>query len=79
MVSILHLNLFQKPNLKIVDFNHPFFDQLWRRLAIIVVCLGWAVLEFYQAAPFWGFLFGALGLYCIYGFFFIRHNQNEKK
>ena len=62
-----------------VDFNHPFFDQIWRRLAIILVCLGWAVLEFFQDAHFWGFLFGALGLYCIYGFFFIRQDKNEKK
>ncbi len=63
--------------MNLVDFDHPIFDRLWRRLAVIVVCIGWAVLEFYQGAPFWGILFGAMGLYCIYGFFFIRHDQNE--
>jgi len=64
--------------MKLVDFNHPFFDHLWRRLAVIVVCLGWGVVEFYQDAPIFGIGFGALGLYLIYGFF-IRHNQNESK
>ena len=58
--------------MKIVDFNHPFFDHLWRRLTIIVACLGWGVLEFYHDEPIWGIVFGGLGLYLIYGFFFIR-------
>ena len=65
--------------MKLVDFNHPFFDHFWRRLAVIVVCLGWSVIEFYQDMPILGIGFGALGLYLIYGFFFIRQNQNESK
>ena len=65
--------------MKLVDFNHPFFDHLWRRLAIIVVCLGWGVLEFYHDAPIWGIVLGGLGLYLIYGFFFIRSGITKKK
>jgi len=65
--------------MKLVDFNHPFFDHLWRRLTVIVVVLGWSVLEFFQDAPILGILFGVLGLYLIYGFLFLRYNQNESK
>ncbi len=65
--------------MKIVDFNHPFFDQLWRRLTIIVACLGWSMLEFYHDAPIWGIVFGGLGLYLTYGFFFIRSGITKTK
>ncbi|MBF0277244.1 MAG: DUF3329 domain-containing protein [SAR324 cluster bacterium] len=65
--------------MNLIDFNHPFFELLWRRLAVIAVCLGWAALEFYQASPFWGILFGTLGLYCIYGFFFIRKEKKHSE
>lgn len=52
------------------DLNHPFFRPLWRRIAVVVLCLGWAVLEFISGTPFWGILFGGIGLYCVWGFFF---------
>lgn len=52
------------------DVQHPFFKPLWRRVAVTVVCLGWAVVEFASGAPFWGILFGAAGLWCAHQFFF---------
>jgi hypothetical protein len=42
------------------DAQHPFFRPLWRRIAIVVVCLGWAGLEFWSSQPFWGTI--ALGM-----------------
>ncbi len=55
--------------MKFLDVQHPFFRPLWRRVAVVAVCLGWAVVEFVHDAPFWGMLFGALGLYCGWQFF----------
>jgi len=51
------------------DLDHPFFKPLWLRVAIVVVCLGWAAFEFVGGSPFWGILFGAIGVYSAYRFF----------
>jgi hypothetical protein len=36
------------------DADHPFFRPLWRRIAVVVVCVAWMVLEFATGQPFWG-------------------------
>ncbi|RMD89246.1 MAG: DUF3329 domain-containing protein [Alphaproteobacteria bacterium] len=46
------------------DLDVPFFLPLWRRVVVVVLCLGWGAWEFVSGAPFWGVLFGAAGLYC---------------
>ncbi len=52
-----------------IDVQHPFFKPLWRRVAVVALCLGWAVFEFSTGAVFWGVLFGGVGLFCAYEFF----------
>jgi hypothetical protein len=51
------------------DLQVAFFRPLWRRLAVVVVALGWAVMEFVTGAPSWAMIFGALGLYAAHQFF----------
>ncbi|MFC5587145.1 DUF3329 domain-containing protein [Nitratireductor kimnyeongensis] len=46
-----------------IDARHPFFRPLWRRVAVVAVCLGWGVFEFVSGAPFWGILYTAVGVY----------------
>ena len=41
------------------DTEHPFFRPLWRRVALVGACLGWAGFEFYAGSPGWGVI--ALG------------------
>ena len=62
------------------DLSHPFFNPLWRRVVIVVLCLGWALFEFATGAPFWGMLFGAVGLWCAWSFFvkFTPHPEDEE-
>ncbi|WP_274426915.1 hypothetical protein [Chelativorans sp. YIM 93263] len=55
---------------KLFDLYHPFFRPLWRRVAVIVVCLGWGIFEFSMDEPFWGALFSGLGVYCAWVFLF---------
>lgn len=55
--------------MKLIDFDHPFFEPLWRRIAIVVFCLAWAAFEFATGATFWGVLFGGFGLVSAWGFF----------
>jgi len=56
--------------MKLLDVQHPFFRPMWRRVVITALCLGWAAFEFITASPFFGALFGAIGVYCAYQFFF---------
>lgn len=50
--------------MKILDQTHPFFQPLWRRLAITFVAFGWAGFEYSMGSTGWALFFGALGLYC---------------
>ena len=53
----------------IIDVQHPFFKPLWRRVAVVALCLGWGLFEFASGTPFWGVLFVGLGLFCAHQFF----------
>ncbi|KAA0700618.1 hypothetical protein DTW90_02925 [Neorhizobium sp. P12A] len=49
--------------MQLIDPNHPFYKSLWRRILIVAVCLGWAVIEASTREPFWAVLVGAVGIY----------------
>lgn len=55
--------------MKLIDFDHPFFEPLWRRIVIVVFCLGWSIFEFATASAFWGVVFAGFGLVSAWGFF----------
>lgn len=70
--------------MKLLDPAHPFFAPAWRRVAIVAVCLGWALVELVTGAVFWAILFGAAGAWCLYVFFLAPdatgrqdHDQNK--
>lgn len=50
----------------LIDASHPFFRPLWRRIAVVAACLGWALIEIITGSPGWAMLFGAAGLYAAY-------------
>lgn len=52
-----------------MDLQTPFFRPLWRRVTLTAICFGWSVFEFVTDSPFFGIMFGALGLYCAHQFF----------
>ncbi len=62
---------------KLFDFDHPIFRPLWLRVAIEVICLGWAGLETATGSPGWAMLVGGIGLYAAYRFF-VAFNPREK-
>ena len=47
------------------DSTHPFFRPLWRRIATLAVCVGWAGFEVIWGEPIWAL--AAVGLFA-YGF-----------
>lgn len=50
----------------LIDPAHPFFRPLWRRVAVVIACLGWALFEIMTGSPGWAMLFGGAGLYAAY-------------
>jgi len=52
------------------DLSHPFFKPLWTRVVIAAGLDIWAIFEFATLELFWGILFGALGIWCTWQFFF---------
>lgn len=59
------------------DHEHPFFRPLWRRVAVVVVCLFWAGLEFATGTPFWGMLALGATAYAIWQFFYLYKPADE--
>jgi hypothetical protein len=55
---------------KAFDLQVDFFLPVWRRIAVVAVCAVWSVFEFIALAPFWGVVFGAIGIYAVWQFFF---------
>ncbi len=55
--------------MKLFDLDHEFFRPLWVRIVVTAFALGWSTFEFITGAPFWGVLFGAMGLWCGWCFF----------
>jgi hypothetical protein len=63
---------------QLLDVNHPFFVPVWRRVAIVAFCFGWAGFEFAYASPAWGGLVGLLGIYCVWQLFFVFRPPEER-
>ena len=55
--------------MQLFDLQVDFFIPLWRRIAVVVICLAWSVFEFVTMTPFWGFVFGGMGVYAVWQFF----------
>ncbi len=51
------------------DSEHPFFRPLWRRVALVALCLVWAAIEFTAGAPLWGVIALACAGYGYWQFF----------
>ena len=62
--------------MKAFDLQVPFFRPLWRRVLVVVICLGWAVFEFATGATFWGMIFCAMGIYALWQFFLSEWPQD---
>lgn len=48
--------------MKMFNLAVPFFLPIWRRVAIVLFCVGWAAVEFLTGTPFWGILFLSMGV-----------------
>lgn len=60
-----------------LGLDHPFFDPLWRRIAVVAFCLGWALLEASRDEMLWAVMFGSLGLIAAWQFF-VQRSPSDK-
>lgn len=51
------------------NFDIPFYRPLWIRLAIVITCFGWGVVELISGSPGFAVLSLGLGGYTAYRFF----------
>ncbi|MET0748135.1 MAG: hypothetical protein ABWY49_08080 [Rhizobium sp.] len=49
--------------MQLIDPKHSFYRPLYVRVAIVAVCLGWAIVEATTGAPIWAIAVGAVGVY----------------
>lgn len=53
-----------------IDQNLKWFEPLWRRVLVLVACLGWAGFEWFVSQdPLWRWLTLALVAYAVWTFF----------
>jgi hypothetical protein len=53
-----------------LDLQVPFFLPVWRRVAVIVLCALWGIVEISNGAIFWAVLFWGAGGLALWQFFF---------
>ena len=61
------------------DSEHPFFRPLWRRAAIVAVCVIWSIIEFATGTPFWGMIALGFAGYAVWQFFYLYNPADEAK
>lgn len=64
---------------RLIDTDHPAFRPLWRRVAVVLVCFGWGIVEVVTGNPFWATIFLGLGAYCCYAFFVAFNPRSDEK
>lgn len=51
-----------------LDPDEPFFRPVWRRYAVVLVSLGWAVFEASNGNTLWALFFAGIGIYTAWVF-----------
>lgn len=64
--------------MKIFDVQLEFFRPLWRRVVVVGISVGWAIVEIWIGTPLWAALFAALAAYCIWQFFFVFNPKPDR-
>ncbi len=65
--------------MKLIDVQLPFFIPLWRRVVLVALCLGWALVELSNGAVMFALLFGGIGLFCAHQFFIAFDPKDPEK
>lgn len=61
------------------DSEHPFFRPLWRRVAVVAVCVIWSIIEFATGTPFWGVIALGFAGYGVWQFFICTSRRTRAR
>jgi hypothetical protein len=64
---------------KFLDFKDPFYAPLWIRISVVVVCIGWGLLEISNAAYGWAAIFIGLGTYAAWQFKITDYSSDKEE
>ena len=64
--------------MRILDTEHPFFQPLWVRVAIVILAFTWAAFEFAMGEDLWALIFGAIGSFYTWALLINYRNSHEK-
>ena len=64
---------------EMLELRIPLFKPLWRRILLVLVCLGWGIFENSLGNPIWALVFCAIGGFCAWQFFVIWKDPEEPK
>jgi len=51
---------------------------MWRRVAITLFCIAWAIVEWFSGQPFWGIIASGVTAYCIWVLFYNYRDPEAK-
>lgn len=61
--------------LSVLNIRHPFFNPLWRRVAMTASCVLWAGVEAYNGSWAWAALMMGIAAMAVYQFFLAWEDQ----
>lgn len=63
---------------KLIDFQDPFFEPLWIRIAVVAVAAGWGLFELSTGALFWAGVFLGFAAICAWRFASIDYGKKPE-
>jgi hypothetical protein len=61
------------------EANLPFFRPLWRRIAVVAVCVVWTVVEWVTNDPLWAIVGLGFTAYAVWQFLYLYKPVDEDK
>ncbi|WP_422039812.1 hypothetical protein [Roseibium sp.] len=57
--------------------EHPWLDPLWRRVALVVFCGGWTIVEFAAGNTGWASIVGAITAYAAWCYLYAYKGADD--
>lgn len=57
--------------------EHPWLDPLWRRIVLVVFCVGWAVMEYVLGYHGWALFVGAVAVYAGWSYLYAYKGPDD--
>lgn len=65
--------------MKLIDFTDPFYAPVWIRACIVIVCIGWGLIELAGGEYVWAVGFVSVGLLAVWRFSVIDYGADPEE